>query len=395
MKTLTLRWPWRRVLSGLALLGLAALLFAFALGAFGGERVQAGRTAAQSGPAVPRSTARAERSAREVFEPAVGSLRSRHEVTITAQVGGTVRSVEVEAGQTVTAGLVALRLDDRDLAAQRAQAQQGLAAAEASVTRAQEGKSAGAARLEQARAAHERVQGFLRAGAATPEQDEAARATFLEARAAVAGAEAAIAAALAQREQARAALTSAEVALEHATLTVPIDGVVAERAVQAGDLAWPGRTLLRVLDPNALRLEARVREGLIAGLRPGQELEVELPALELRVRGRVSEVLPAADPRSRTFEVRVELDSVPGAWPGMYGRLQVPAGQRESVRAPARAVTRVGQLETVLVLTGERGKPGERVERRLVTTGLRFDDGTLEVLSGLAGGETLGLPEAE
>jgi hypothetical protein len=71
----------------------------------------------------------------------------------------------------------------------------------------------------------------------------------------------------------------------------------------------------------------------------------------------------------------------------MFGRLRVPAGTREVVRAPAQAVARVGQLETVVV------REGERYERRLVTTGQRYDDGSVEVLSGLAGGESVGLPE--
>ena len=58
-----------------------------------------------------------------------------------------------------------------------------------------------------------------------------------------------------------------------------------------------------------------------------------------------------------------------------------------AVRVPADAIVRVGQLETVVV-----GRDG-RWERRLVTTGARGDDGLVEVLSGLAGGETLGRPE--
>jgi hypothetical protein len=49
-------------------------------------------------------------------------------------------------------------------------------------------------------------------------------------------------------------------------------------------------------------------------------------------------------------------------------------------------VLRIGQLETVIV------KDGERWIRRLVTTGAAFDGGAIEILSGLSGGETVGLP---
>jgi len=99
-------------------------------------------------------------------------------------------------------------------------------------------------------------------------------------------------------------------------------------------------------------------------------------------------VIPTADPLSRTFQVRVDFDRVPGVHPGMFGRLEIPVGTRQAVRIPARAVVRVGQLETVLV------REGDRWTRRQVTTGLHLAEGFVEVLSGLAGGETVGLPEA-
>lgn len=375
----------KKLVSGLAIAALVVALMAFATGSLGAEKVAAGRDPELAGLPTPQRTATAERVSLEQTEPAVGTVRSRHVVVVAAQVGGTILSVGVEAGQRVTSGTDAVRLDDRDLTARVTQARQGLAAAEAAVSRAQEGKSAGEARLEQARAAHERVKGFVDAGAATPEQLEAAQAAFLEARAAVAGAEAAIAAALAQREQAHAAVTSAEVALGYTRVAVPIDGVVSERSVEAGDLAWPGRPLFTVLDPGQLRLEARVREGLIARVASGAELEVELPGIGRTTRGRVTEVLPAADARSRTFEVRVQLEALNGLLPGMYGRLLVPVGAREVVRVPAQAVARVGQLETVVVQRDGQWR------RALVTTGQRFTDGTVEVLSGLVGGETVGL----
>jgi len=382
----------KRFVSGLGMVALAALLVALATGAFGGERIEPGRGQEPPGEPRPASTATALRGEVDLFEPAVGTVRSRRNVAVAAQVGATVVSVAVEAGQAVGAGTLAVALDDRDLRARLAQAQEGLAAAAAAVSSAEKGKAQAEARLEQARAAFERTRGFLEAGAATSEQLEAAQAAFLEARAATAAAEAQIAAAQAGRAQAEAAVTSASVALGHASVSVPMDGVIAERLVEAGDLAWPGRTLLSVLDPRALRLEARVREGLIAHITVGDELMIELPAVGRRVSGRVAQLLPSADTHSRSFEVRVEFEATQGVLPGMFGRLRVPVGRREVVRLPAAAVVRVGQLEMVLVEAAATGRPG-RFERRLVTTGGRFDDGTVEVLSGLAGGETVGLPE--
>ena len=230
------------------------------------------------------------------------------------------------------------------------------------------------------------MKGFLARGAATAEQMEMAEADLAQARAGVANADAAISAADAGIAQSREIVTAGEVALGHATVLAPLDGVVAERTVEPGDLAWPGRPLVVVHDPSSLRLDAIVREGLISGIEPGAGVSVEIPSAGVAVTGTVEGIVPAADPRTRTFEVRVALPVSPRVLPGMYGRLRLTIARRDVVRVPAAAVTRVGQLETVLVAAGDRWS------RRLVATGADLGGGAVEVLAGLGGGETLGLP---
>ena len=319
-----LRW------GGFAALAAAVLLFV--AGAFDGDRTQPGRLAPPAGLPPPPATAVAVRGRVPVIEETVGTVRSRRRVAVGAQVIARVVLVAAEVGDRIKAGAPLVALDDADFAA----------------------------RFTRAKAQYERVKGFLARQAATPEQMEAAEAEYLQAKAAV----------------------------EHTRIAAPIDGVVAERRVEPGDLATPGTPLLVVLDPSALRLEAQVREGLIGQIILDTRLEVELPATGAIVQGTVAEVLPSADPQSRTFEVRVNLDPAPGVHPGMFGRLRLPVGEREIVRVPAAAVVRIGQLETVLV-------EAEGVwQRRLVTTGAASADGSVEVLSGLAGGETVGLPAA-
>lgn len=280
----------------------------------------------------PARIAVAERAATPIFEDAVGTVRSLRQVTVAAQVTARVVSVQARVGDRVTAGAPLVLLDDGDFVA----------------------------RFTRARAQYERVKGFLAKQAATAEQMETAGAEFQQAK----------------------------TAMEHTRITAPVDGIVAERQVEPGDLAVPGRPLLAVLDPTALRLEARVREGSIARIQPGAKLSVSIPAANIAVEGTVAEVLPSADPRSRTFEVRVNFGARPDVHPGMFGRLRLPVGERDVVRVPAAAVERVGQLETVVV----RDETGWR--RRLVTTGAPLADDAVEILSGLHGGETVGLPPA-
>jgi RND family efflux transporter MFP subunit len=323
---------WRTVLRWVGFLGLAVAVVLYAAGAFDAGRVRPGHLPAPPGLPAPPATAVAVRGRVPVVEEAVGTVRSRRRVAVAAQLTARVVSVGAEVGDRVAAGALLVALDDSDFAA----------------------------RFARAKAQYERVKGFLARRAATPEQMEAAEAEYRQASAAI----------------------------EHTRIAAPIDGVVAERHVEPGDLAAPGRPLLVVLDPSALRLEARVREGLIGRVVRDARLEVELPAAGAVVPGTVAEVLPSADPQSRTFEVRVNLDPGPGIHPGMFGRLRLPVGEREVVRVPAAAVVRTGQLETVLVETDGVW------QRRLVTTGVTAADGWVEVLSGLGGGETVGLPAA-
>jgi RND family efflux transporter MFP subunit len=313
---------------GFVALTLGVMLYA--TGAFQGARVEPGRLPTPPGLPPPGATTVAVRARVPIVEEAVGTVRSRRRVAVAAQVTARVVSIAAEVGDRVTAGAPLVTLDDSDFRA----------------------------RFARATAQYERVRGFLARQAATSEQMETAESEYLQAKAAI----------------------------EHTRIAVPIDGVVAERHVEPGDLASPGRPLLVVLDPTSLRLEAQVRERLIGHITPGATLDVALPAADAIIQGTVAEVLPAADPQSRTFTVRVNFDPVPGVHPGMFGRLRLPAGERETVRVPASAVERIGQLETVGV------REEEVWVRRLVTTGATAPDGTVEVLSGLRGGETLGLP---
>lgn len=378
-----------RWVKGILFVLFAVAIMLYAAGVFSGERIAPGRTEASAGLPPPASTARAERARVPAVEEAVGTVRSRSRVEVAAQVVARIVEIRVDAGDVAAKGDILVRLDDRELRARADQARQARAAAEAARDRTLQAKARGDALLAQAKARLERVQSLHKGGAATDQEIEDVEASFLEAEAGVADAAAAIVAAEAQIQGARNGVTEAEVALGYAEIAAPFGAVVTERLVETGDLALPGRPLLVLLDPKALRFEAEVREGLVANVREGAALEVEIPAAGATVKGTVAEIIPAADPRSRTFRVRFDLPATEGVYPGMFGRLRLPVGEREIVRVPAAAVVRVGQLRTVIV------KDGDLWVRRYVTTGRTLAGGAIEVLSGLDGGEEIGFSEVE
>ncbi len=336
-------------LSAAVLAGALVLSFACS------DKIQSRKIEVSAGLPEPANKTTATRESQPIWHRAVGTVRSRTETTVAARVTGTLEAVYADVGSTIRAGQILATIDQREVKARLAQAKSALLAAEAEAARA---------------TAEERRTTQLHAKeAATPAQYEAAQASRQQADAGV----------VIAREKVR----EAEVALNYSRIASPIAGRVAERRVEAGDLAKPGEPMFLIHDPQDLRLEADVREGLIGEIEVEDVVIVELPALGREVEARVDEIVPAADPRSRTFLIKVALPPQDGLFPGMFGRLRLGAGSRESVFVPAEAVERVGQLLTVLVLDDGRWK------RRYITAGDAADD-RIEILSGLDGGETIG-----
>lgn len=149
---------------------------------------------------------------------------------------------------------------------------------------------------------------------ATQDELERVEAAYLKARAVLAQAEDGLDAASARVRQARKGVEAARINLDYTTITAPADGEVAKRMVEPGDLAFPGKTLMMIQTGGTLRLEALVREGVIGQVRIGQKLDVDIQALGEKGEAIVEEVVPSADPLTRTFLVKVGLEPLPGLY---------------------------------------------------------------------------------
>ncbi len=322
------------------------------------------------GQAVPAGAERVAAVEREVAaaweQPAF--VEAEDPVALAPRAMGVVLEVAVREGEEVAAGRVVVRLDDADASARLEQARA-----------AADGARAMRARAEAAWTRAERLHG---AGAMTDADWEAARAAVEAARAAVARAEAAVA--------------EAEEALSWYRLAAPVAGRVLAREVAPGDLALPGRPALVLYDPERLRLTAAVPA---AWLEPGEPEPGGPPrglgvGDELRWRGAdgaertatVTRVVPGADPTTGTVTLHLAPSSPDGLRPGELGRIVVPGAARRVVAVPKRAVERVGQVERVRRVFGERWEPV------VVRTGRDLGDGWVEVLAGLAPGEEVVLP---
>jgi multidrug efflux pump subunit AcrA (membrane-fusion protein) len=372
---------------------LAALLL---LGGCQGERAAEGpgeRAAVVSGVRLETVTPAAVRDAVEV----AGTVRTKTQMVIASKVQGYVRDVRARQGDHVEHGRVLVTVDERELAARADRARAALAEAEMSLDEVRRTLDEAEASLRSAGADHayaeataSRFRQLWQRGLISAQDYEAVEAKRKSTAAAVEQAEARILSVRAREKQmsyridaGAAELRAAEIALGETRITAPATGVVVDRRVEPGDLAMPGQPLLVLDDPRAYRLEAEVGESAVGGVRLGQRVPVVLDSLGRSLEGRVVEIIPAADPASRTVTVKLDLPGDPGLRSGLFGRARFPAGERQALLVPISALTERGQLTAVYVVDGQN-----IARLRLVTAGARHAD-RVEILSGLTAGERI------
>lgn len=345
-------------------------------------------TALEKKPFHPDQTAVAQARQADQWEESVGTVRPTTETRIEARVTGQVLDVRVNPGDPVTKGALLVSLDDRQMRSQQDQAQQALKSAQAGREQARHSVDAARAAFKQADANYKRYKGYFESQAATAQELEAAESAYRQAEAGLRRAEEGLAAAEAGIRQAQAVVAESTVSLEFTRILAPEDGVVLERLVEPGDLALPGKPLVTLRTTGSLRLEAFVREGLISRVSPGTSLEVVIETLGQPIPATVEEIVPYADPQSRTFLVKAALPTVENLFPGMFGKLRIPVDRQRIVTIPWIAVRRVGQLELIQVQTATGW------QTRYIKTGARRGN-DVEVLSGLDGSETVGWEVAQ
>ena len=152
---------------------------------------------------------------------------------------------------------------------------------------------------------------------------------------------------LAQADQ---EVLAAEVTLSYARIQAPFAGIVTAKSVDPGNLAAPGMPLLTI-EGGGYRMEASVDESKLSAIHLGQPVTVRLDGINRRFDARVSEIVPAVDPDSRAYTVKINLPAVPafrsGLFAAAYSERRHP---RRYSRYRSAAVTERGQLQSVFVV---------------------------------------------
>ena len=331
----------------------AALAAALVCGVPAGARAQE----LEAAPAQAAASAAAS-----AFDGVVEAVR---QTVVAAQVSGAVVQLDAKVGDRVKAGQVLLRIDARA-------ADQNAAAGDAQVQSAR-------ASLELAGKDLERQKQLFQKNYISQAALERAESEFKSTQA-----------------QARAQLAQAGAVRTQSGFYVvraPFAGVIAEVPVSLGDMAMPGRPLLTLYDPAALRVTAAVAQSIaaqtVAGLAPRIELP-GLPAASKWVTPGQVQLLPTIDPATHTVQLRADLPAgLTGVSPGMFARLWLPLTRTQSAATPGAvrlsvplgAIVRRAEMTGLYVLDPS-GKPVLRQVRLGQSQGNR-----VEILSGLMAGE--------
>ena len=328
---------------------------------------------------------------------APGTVKARTQTVLSSKVMGQITSLVVREGDRVRAGDVLIEVEGRDTAAQlrRAQAAQveasrSLDEADGAVRAAQAAVHTAETNQDLALATRKRYDILRERHSISPQEFDEADARYKAAVSETERARENLNSAQARRlqtveriEQAEAEVEAAHAALSYLKVTSPISGVVTARQADPGMLASPGMPLITIEDDTTYQLHSLIEESRAGSIRIGGQGSVQIDGLEKTLNGRIAEIVPASDPSTRTYTVKLDF-SLPHEFrgrlhSGFFGRAFLPAGMRQALLIPESALVQHGQLTGVYIVQNNTAL------LRLVKTGKRYDNG-IEILSGLNAG---------
>ena len=319
-----------------------------------------GKPAATAGQArAALASAPVEMREVELTRSAEAVVEAVRQSTVSAQIAGRIVDLRFDVGDAVRKGEVIARIDERA-------ATQAVAASQAQVRAAE-------ATLANARAAYERSQRLF--------------AQKFVSQAALDQAQAEFRAAESQMKAMLAGAGQAATERSFATIVAPYSGVVSARHVQLGEMAVAGKPLMTGFDPSTLRVVATVSSQQVREIQPSAPARIEIPAAGRWIDAAGVTIVPAADPRTHSTQVRIELPpDTTGVYPGVFARAHFVVGRGPRLMVPREAVVRRSELTAVYVLP-QAGAP----QLRQVRLGSVADERGIEVLAGVRPGERVAL----
>ena len=399
----------RVVLLGTALIVIAAALLA-------GYRMWSSATMPEV--EVARATVESSSAGIEILT-ATGYVVADRKAAVSPKISGRLEYLGVDTGSRVKPGQVIARLEHHDLDAQLSDAKSVLenyqsahTQAEAELEQARAGLSQAQASMQKSRLELARQTRLVENGVTSrAESDNATAQAHVDegqvrsAEAQIKAIQAKIQSSSSQVRSAEARIRWAEAQLEYMNIRSPFEGLVISKDAEVGETVAPAifggantrGSVVTIVDPNSLEVEADINESSIGKITPGLQAEVTLDALPgERLAAEVRKIIPTADRQKATVKVKVRFKEIdPRILPDMNAKatfMQKPEQGAKTaasrITVPKSAVNQRDGKTIVLVLNDGR------VVTQQVTVGNEFGD-RVEIKQGLAGGEQVIIHGAE
>lgn len=297
----------------------------------------------------------------------VGSVRARTSAVVSPRIPGSISVLRVREGDRVKKGQLLAQLD--------AQENQATAAvATAAIDEARRGLDEALSRKKLSDTTFDRYQKLLNEQAVSRQEFDARQTEKEVAGQVVARAESRL-------KQAKEGARAANTISGYTRIIAPISGIIVSKQADLGASVFPGQPLMTIEDEGSYQLELALPENMATKVRPGSPLQVTLDAIGSSFSARVAEIVPAADPASRTFIAKVALNQK-GLKSGMFGRGAISLGTTvNGISVPKKAVIERGALTSVWALDKQN-----IASMRIVKVGRQAGE-RVEILSGLSEGD--------
>jgi multidrug efflux pump subunit AcrA (membrane-fusion protein) len=325
-----------------------------------------------------------------------GTVEAVNSTTLMSRINGRVEQLLVQEGMQVAKGQILAVIDVSDVQAKQQQAQAQITQAQATVATALASRNSALTQVDTARGKLSEAQASLLEAKAeladaqlnqhrmaqlyqegavpksnldtantrvevTQAKIDQANATIAQATSTIKSAEATVGEATANVEQAQAQVIQAQAAvrevaanLDYGVVRSPYVGVITKKQVEVGAIAGAGQPLMTLESGNRLRLSVAVPESLIDRVQLGKSVTVQIDALPHPIAGKVSQIIPAADPQTHNFTVKVALLPTAHLISGMFGRLSLATTDRTTLTIPPNAlVQRLGVSGVFKVIDGK------------------------------------------
>jgi RND family efflux transporter MFP subunit len=261
-----------------------------------------------------------------LYYTAIGTVVSDQRVEVTSKLSGYIRKIDVKEGDRVNKGQLLVKIDSTEISSSINQAKAAVTSAEAVYRNAEIDK--------------DRYEKIFKRGSIS---DNEMRKINLKYETAAEN-----------LKQANAAYSAALSFCDYAEIKSPVDGVVVAKSKQIGDLAVPGVPIVTLEAKKGFMIETYAAESRIASIKAGDKVQVAIDGISEPLFGGVRSVVTAADPVTRSYQVKVTLPETEGLMPGMFGRVSFQTGMSSSLIIPRGALVERGGLRGVFVVDSQQ-----------------------------------------